>query len=89
MKCCPTCQHPLSNTSTHILWCPNCGTMVCHDEEAAVPARAKSHAALREALKDLMDVQDATDDCWCDEDGTPQPCEACAARAALALDEGK
>ena len=36
------------------------------------------------ALKNLMDIQDSTDDCWCDDDEPVRPCEACAARAAIA-----
>lgn len=44
-------------------------------------------AALREALKNLMSIQDASEDCRC-ADGVV-PCEACAARAALALDAAK
>jgi hypothetical protein len=49
-------------------------------------AQARSHKPLREALQALMEIQDCTTDCWCDEEMKVNPCEACAARAALALD---
>ena len=44
------------------------------------------------ALRNMMDVQDCTTDCWCSEygDGDDEPlCEACAARAAIASVEEK
>jgi hypothetical protein len=44
------------------------------------------------ALKDMMEVQDSTDDCWCEELSSKEKshkCEACRARAAIARAEGR
>jgi hypothetical protein len=54
-----------------------------------VKAIARLFAAapdLLESLVAMMDVQDSTDDCWCD-DGA-KPCEACRARSAIAKARG-
>ena len=57
------------------------------DHECHANARLIAAAPdLLAALKAMMDVQDSTDDCWCD-DGV-RPCEACQCRAAIAKVEG-
>ena len=43
------------------------------------------------AIKAMMDIQDCTDDCWCDEIGKNElrdVCEACQCRKAIAKAEG-
>ena len=45
------------------------------------------HDRLLAALRDMMNVQDSTDDCWCCENN--QTCEACRCRAAIAEAEGR
>ncbi len=94
MKCgCRDCDFP--DHSPSIKFCPLHAaaeeTAAERDRLRGEKAVADMHVeALRDALTNLMSIQDCTDDCWCHEcSDSPKFCEACEARIALSASEAR